>query len=123
MQVSLKTLEEMDKRVESARKSLKRAKDEAEATVYQVVQTAEVTGTAFALGMVNGRWSSPEFLGIPLDLGVGLGSHLLAFMDIAPEHLHNVGDGALCSYVSALGMGIGERMLVASRTPSLPATP
>ena len=61
-------------------------------------------------------------LGIPLDLGVGLGSHLLAFMAIAPEHLHNVGDGALCSYVSALGLGIGERMLVASRTP-LPATP
>lgn len=120
MQVSLKTLEEMDRRVESAKRSLKNAKAEAEATVYQVVQTAEVTGTAFALGMVNGRWQSPEFLGIPIDLGVGLGAHLLAFMDVAPEHLHNVGDGGLCSYVSALGMGIGERMLTESRQPLAP---
>ena len=115
MQVSLKSLEEMDKRVESARKSLKRAKDEAEATVFQVVQTAEVSGTAFALGIMNGRWESPQFLGIPVDLGVGLASHLLAFMDVAPEHLHNVGDGGLASYLSGLGNGIGEQMLVSSR--------
>ncbi len=119
MQVSLKTLEEMDKRVESARNSLKKARADADATVYQVVQTAEVGATAFALGMVNGRWESPMFLGIPVDLAVGLGAHLLAFMDVMPEHLHNVGDGGLVSYLSSMCMGVGEQMLVQSR--QLPA--
>ena len=67
--------------------------------------------------MINGRWNGVEFLGVPLDLIVAGGTHAVAFMGIAPKHLHNFGDGALASYSTVLGAGIGRKMAISSGAP------
>lgn len=97
-------------KVASARKRVARVREEAESQVMQVVQTAEVSGSAFGHALVEGYWNGVEFLGVPLPLLTGTGMHVLGFMDVAPEHLHNFGDGAYAAYVTTLGLGIGEDM-------------
>lgn len=110
MNVSLRTLEDMKRQLDSAKNRIARVKEEASEAVEIVVSAAEVSGTAFGLGIVNGRYGSPELLGVPIDAGVGIVAHVLAFMDIAPQHLHNVGNGGFGSYFSALGVGVGQKM-------------
>ena len=117
MNVSLRALEDMKRQLDSARNRIAKVKEEASEAVEIVVSAAEVSGTAFGLGIVNGRWGSPEVLGVPVDAGVGIAAHVLAFMEIAPDHLHNVGNGGLGSYFSALGVGVGQKMAREARTP------
>lgn len=117
MNVSLKALEQMKRQVDSARRRVATVKAEADDAVETVVAAATVSGTAFGLGVVNGRWGSPEVIGVPVDAGVGIAAHVLAFMDIAPVYLHNVGNGGLGSYFSALGVGVGQKMAREARQP------
>ena len=122
MQISARALEGMEKKLSTARNKITNIKKEAQDAAMTVVAAAEVGGVAFALGVVNGRYGSPEVMGIPADLGVGIAAHILGFMvDEGGEHLHNMGNGALASYLSSLGTGIGQKMLSESRAPSLPA--
>lgn len=123
MNVSLKALEDMKRQLDSAKARVARVKEEASEAVEIVVSAAEVSGTAFGLGIVNGRWGSPEVLGVPVDAGVGIVAHVFAFMDIAPNHLHNVGNGGLGSYFSALGVGVGQKMARESGKPAPAVTP
>ena len=118
MNVSLKAVEEMKRQLDNARNRVAKVKAEANEAVEIVVSAAEVSGTAFGLGIVNGRWGSPELVGVPVDAGVGIAAHVLAFMDIAPAHLHNVGNGGLGSYFSALGVGVGQKMAREARQPA-----
>lgn len=111
MQMTLAQLEGIERSLKAKDSTIKRVKEEAEKTVLQVVRTVEITGTAFGLGVVNGRYGSPSILGVPVDLGIGLAGHAAAFFDIAPDHMHAVGDGALASYTTALGVGVGTKML------------
>lgn len=120
MNVSLRTLETMKRQLDSAKGRVARVKAEAEEAVEVVVAAAEVSGTAFGLGMINGRYGSPEVVGIPVDAGVGIAAHVLAFCDIAPDHLHNVGNGGLGSYFSALGVGVGQKMAREAAAPPVP---
>lgn len=123
MNVSLKALEDMKRQLDNARNRVAKVKEEASEAVEIVVSAAEVSGTAFGLGIVNGRWGSPEFVGVPVDAGVGIVAHVAAFMDIAPAHLHNVGNGGLGSYFSALGVGVGQKMAREARQPPPAVTP
>jgi len=119
MQLSLRNLESLESKYVGMKNKVKRIQETAEETVMTVVRSAEVQGTAFALGVINGRWSRPELLGVPVDLGIGLGAHVLGFAleDVAGTHLHNIADGALASYLSSLGVGIGNKMLQESTSP------
>jgi len=96
--------------VQAARKRVQNIKSQANEQVMQVVQTFEVGGSSFLHGMVEGYWDGVEFLGIPLPVLTGTGAHMLGFMGVAPEHLHNMGDGAYAAYTTTLGLGIGEEM-------------
>jgi len=123
MKLSLSQLSNLESKYTSAKKSVQRVREEAQATVMQVVRTVEVGGTAFSFGIVNGRWGRPEFVGVPVDLLTSIGLHGLGFVldkEAAP-HLHNLGDGALASYLTALGTGIGAKMLQESSAAALPA--
>lgn len=112
MQVSLKALETMEAKAKNAKAQIQRVKAQAEDTVMAVVGGVETFGTAFSMGVINGRWGNPEVLGIPVDLGSGLALHAVGFLvDEGGDHLHNLGNGALCSYFSALGVGVGRKML------------
>ncbi len=135
----------LKQRAENARKALARRKEKGEQTIGQVIQTAEVTGTAAALGYARGRVGEVDdsgaktlaVAGVPVDLAIGAGLHVIAFAgsDKYAEHLHNVGDGALaaflCSRLFTVGeeaasetstKGMSRRRLVASRgMPSMGA--
>jgi hypothetical protein len=111
---------------------LARVREKAAETVERVVQTAEVAGGAFVLGLLNGRYTKmtasgprgPEVVGIPAELAAGLGLHVLGFSKLAKNqshHLHNVGDGALAAYFTQLGRGTGIGMIpTTSPTSALP---
>ena len=111
-------MEDVKRQLDNARARISKVKEEASEAVEIVVSAAEVSGTAFGLGIINGRWGSPEVIGVPVDAGVGIAAHVLAFMDIAPSHLHNVGNGGLGSYFSALGVGVGQKMAREVRAPA-----
>lgn len=108
--ISLKQFEELENgyvRMKARVAKVKAAADEAVATV---VATAEVSTAAFGMGLVDGRWGGVEVVGIPLSLGLAAGSHLVGFLGVQPEHMHNFGNGFLASYVNNLGTGVGARM-------------
>ena len=112
MQISLKALEGLEQRAKTALAKAKKVKEEAGQAVETVVGSVETFGTAFSLGVINGRWGNPELLGVPVDLGMCLAAHAAAFLlDDGSSHLHRMGDGALSSYFSALGVGVGRKML------------
>ena len=100
------------KKAEGAKTAARRARERADESVMTVVQTFEVAGTGFTLGAINGRFGGVEVVGVPLDLLSGASLHLLGmFMSRrAGEHLHNFGDGALCSWATVTGIGIGREM-------------
>jgi hypothetical protein len=110
MQITAKNLNEMASRYESARASIKRIREESEKTIGKVTRSVVLNGTTFGMGIVNGRWNSPDLLGVPIDLGLGLGAHVLGFVGIGGDIMHNLGDGATAAYFNTLGMGIGKKM-------------
>lgn len=97
-------------RAQSATAALKRTREHMTEVVEDAVAAFEMASTAFAFGIVNGRWGGVEFIGLPVDLWAGVGAHILGFAGIAPTHLHAIGNGAIGSYVYTLGAGIGREM-------------
>lgn len=80
MKLSLSQLSNLESKYTSAKKSVQRVREEAQATVMQVVRTVEVGGAAFSFGIVNGRWGRPELVGVPVDLLTSIGLHGLGFV-------------------------------------------
>lgn len=103
---------------------VKSVQTKAEEMTGHVVQSAEVSGAAFALGLIGGKYGTVEVLGVPLELAVGVGLNLAAHAKVAgnsSEHLHNFGDGALAVYFATLGRGVGRQMGLPAGAP--PAAP
>lgn len=79
------------------------------------VRTAEVGGTAFAFGMLQGRLpaSKQKVMGVDIGLGSAVALHVLAYAGIGGDyagHLHAIGDGALASYLCTQGIKMGAEM-------------
>lgn len=113
MQLSLRSLEDLQSKYEGMKSRVKNITAAAEDKVMTVVQSAEVGVTAFGFGVINGYWARPELLGVPVDGLTALGLHGVGFF-MKPEvgrHLHNLGDGALSSWLTGVGVGIGTKML------------
>ncbi len=125
MQMSLAKLGDLKSRYEGMQKRVQNIKKDAEEKVMIVVQTAEIGTSAFAFGLINGRWNRPEVVGVPVDALAGLCFHTAGFLvdSNAGQHMHNLGDGAVASYVAGLGLGVGAKMRMESLNPSgqLPA--
>lgn len=125
MQLSLAKVKDLATRYQGMQKRVQAIKADAEEKVMVVVQTAEVSTAAFAFGLVNGRWNRPEVVGVPVDALAGMLFHTAGFLvdSNAGAHMHNLGDGALGSYVTSLGMGVGAKMRMEALNPSgqLPA--
>jgi hypothetical protein len=108
-------------------------KEKASETMGQVLQTAEVGAAAAGFAWANGRYGAlnakagnydPEIdvLGVPADVGAAVVLHGLAFTGLLgkhKEHAHNIGDGALSSYLCRIGMRMG---LQAKSTAGQPKT-
>ncbi len=107
--------------VDRMRKRVANIRDEATSTVLQVVQTAEIGASAFTHSLIEGYWNGVELVGVPLPIITGTALHVLAFLDIASEHMHNFGDGAYAAYLTTLGLGIGEDMRRKAGSTTQPA--
>lgn len=97
-------------RLHSLKKRIEGIKQHTEKTVEKVVRTAEVGGTAFAIGVLNGKTGGVEVMGVPLELGAGIALNVLSYMGAAgkmSDHLGNVGDGAIASFATMEGVKVG----------------
>lgn len=121
----LKQAQSMKKRAESVVKN-------SEERVSTLVHTAEVAVGAYAAGVMQGRFSDPDpkknkmlIAGMPADLAIGVGAHVLSFMGFAgknAEHLTGFGDGFIAGHTTHMGQDVGMRMKkesdkIASETP------
>lgn len=103
------------KAVEIARSAsgrLKSLREKGEKATEAVFRTVEVTGSAFAIGVVGGSgvFANGEIFKMPLELVAGLGFHALRLLGLGGkhgEHLSNFGDGGLAAYAYTLGRGVG----------------
>lgn len=120
-------------RLHSLKKRIEGIKNHTEKTVEKVIRTAEVGGTAFAIGVLNGKTGGVEIMGVPLELGAGIALNVLSYMGAAgkmSDHVGNVGDGALASFATMEGVKIGlqwaqksgggQGALPSGAAPSLP---
>ena len=97
-------------RLHSLKRRIEGIKQHTEKTVEKVVRTAEVGGTAFAVGVLNGKTGGVEIMGVPLELGAGIALNVLSYMGAAgkmSDHVGNIGDGALASFATMEGVKIG----------------
>lgn len=111
----------LDEEIERLKTALARTRGKADEAVGQVVATAEIGTTAFALGVINGRFAGVEFLGVPLDLWAAGVFHGAGLMGLQPEHLHNFGNGATASFAVTTGAGVGREMRMKALAARAPA--
>ena len=130
MAVNLSQTEVLDlrRRAESAISRARSALAKADVAVDKVVHATVTGGSAFMFGVVQGRYGGVEIVGVPVDLGAAVLLHAAGFMGIggkASEYMHAAGNGALASYLTTLGRGVGvewkARALSAGGAPGLPA--
>lgn len=121
--ISQAKFDELRSRMESMRKSAMNARARVAQEAETFTRSAATMGSAFALGVVNGRFDSPEILGVPVDLGVAVAGHMLAFSGSAgsqKELVHAVADGAGAAFLTLWGVGAGQSMRGSRAAGALP---
>lgn len=101
-------------RAHSLHRRLEALREKLSGTTARAVRTLEVSAAALAGGVIQGK-AGPEgahLFHVPIDLGLGLALNVLGYFDAAgdeySEHLNNLGDGFLASYLSNVGFGWGN---------------
>ena len=112
---------QVDKLQRAYRSALGRAKrmKEQSTEIAGSIQGAALTGgSAFALGYAQHRFRDDEgrpgieVLGVPLDLGLGLGLHVAGIFGMFGnygEAARSVANGALASYATTMGAALGSK--------------
>lgn len=100
---------------ERLKKATQKFREKAGEVTKDLVRAGEVSAVALALGWWAGRQQkaggeNPSVMGVPLDLAVGVGAHVLGIMGVggAEEHFKAIGDGGLATYFSTLGYTAGK---------------
>jgi hypothetical protein len=132
---SAKELKTLPGRLQSMKNRVEKIKAHTEKVTEKIIRTAEVGGTAFAVGVLNGKTGGVEVMGVPLELGAGIALNVLSYMGAAgkmSDHLGNVGDGALSAFATMEGVKIGltwaqksepAKQVGAPKPGALPASP
>ena len=113
MKLSKSELSKSYDRLQSLRKRVAGIREKAKEATENLVETIEVTGAAFAMGVLNGKTGGIEVVGVPIELGAGLGLVGLSFLGVAgnaSNHLHQLGNGCLAAYATIVGRGVGLSM-------------
>lgn len=121
--VSKAKLEKAESRASRALSALKTVRKEGEHVVEKVLRTAETSGMAFGLGMINGYHGPITVAKMPLELLLAGGLELAGYFGLAgkhSDHLNNLGDGALAAFAVVKGVQVGAE-LKAKHTGALPA--
>lgn len=111
--VSKASLVKAETRAQRALNALKTVRKEGEHVVEKVLRTAETSGTAFALGMVNGYHGPITIAKMPLELLLAGGLELAGYFGLAgkhSDHLNNIGDGALSAFAVVKGVQLGAEL-------------
>lgn len=113
----------LQKRIESMRKSTRRAREKAGEVVENVLCTAETAGTGFALGYAEARFPeafSRGIFGVNPSLAAGIGCHAFAMFGSgnADDHFRAVGNGALTAYAFTKGREFASRAGISGADPS-----
>lgn len=111
LQLSKQHVNNLVARAQSITARAAKVKEKADMMVETGIRAAVVGGTAFGLGVVQGKYGGIELAGVPLELIVGLGGHIAGFTGVggkASPMLHNVADGALAAWACTMGRGIGK---------------
>lgn len=117
LRISAHDLTRFASQTDRMKKAGEKVKHKVEGALRQVVRTTEISSMAFGASVLKGKVGEIALLGVPAELAVGLGGHLLGFFGIGGgmnHHLHNFADGAVASWVCGRGLAIGKTM----RTPA-----
>lgn len=112
--ISREHVHHLARRGEHLYKRLEKLREKLSGTTARAVRTLEVSAAAVVGGVIQGK-AGPEgahIMHVPTDLGLGLALNVLGYFDAAgdeySEHLNNLGDGFLASYLSNIGFGWGN---------------
>lgn len=109
----------LKKRVVSLQKSTQKARAKAGEIMENAIASAEIGGTAFALGILEGRTppgnkEAFEVMGVPIPLVTTLAAHAFALFGVGrgmESHFRAIGNGALATHLNGIGRRMGTEML------------
>lgn len=113
---SLAKFKAIQHKLTTAQKRIARIRETADEKVEVFIRTAETGGAAMLGGVIIGKGGNDDtsfannVFGIPTTLGVGLALHTAGLAGIGGKnrnHLHAIGDGFLCAYLTQFGMQVG----------------
>src|SRR4029079_2781484 len=106
-------LHHMARRHHATMKKLDDIRQKVSGITGRFVGTVETGAGAWLGGVTEGRTSGGTVLGIPINLGVGALLLAVGHFELAgagaSDHLNNVGNGLVGSYVAATGYAFGKR--------------
>lgn len=106
-------LHHMAKRHHATMKKLDGIRDKVAGVTGRLVGTLETGAGAWLGGTIEGRTGGMSVLRIPINLGIGAillaAGHLELAGDHLSDHLNNLGNGFIGSYVAATGYAFGKR--------------
>jgi hypothetical protein len=106
-------LHHMARRHHTTMKKLDGIREKFGGITQRAVSTIEMGAAAWAGGAIEGRTGGAALGPLPINLGVGLillaAGHLDLAGDKYSEHLNNIGNGFVGSYLAATGYAFGKR--------------
>ena len=113
MNLSLAQVKKFGSEIQALKTNHQKAIDKADDVIERGVDATLASATAFGLGIWQTRADHQKFLGVPVDLAVGLAAHAAGFMGMggkAAPYLHSMGNGALAAHFHTVGRGVGKEM-------------
>lgn len=109
------SIAKLQNKLEAARKSSARAREKAGELMEATLDAALTGGTAFALGLWEGRAGEKkdfELFGVPAPLVVAGGAFAGMLFGVGrgmEKHVQSVGNGALAAHLNGIGRTMGQR--------------
>lgn len=110
MRISENQLKTWQNKYNTALQRVRSVKEKANEVTESLVTSMVAGGSAFAIGVADGKTGGMDLKGIPVPLLLGGLAHTAAFMGVGGKSshlLHAVGDGALCAFGYAQGRSVG----------------
>jgi hypothetical protein len=110
--ITAEHLHHMARRHHATMKKLDGIQERYSGVTKRLIGTAETGAGAWIGGAIEGRTAGGTVLKFPINLGVGallLGAGFLKLAGPWSDHLNNIGNGFIGSYVAATGYSFGKR--------------
>lgn len=98
------------KKYDALRARMKREREQGREMLRTVVDTAEVSGSSFTHGFIEGYFGGLDVLGVPMPMISGTVLHAFGAFGLLPRDMHALGNGAFATSLSGYGAGLGMRL-------------